>query len=74
MTACVRHLTATSGSGTPGTWEGVLAFPPEEDPLELTLRAYSQSPADGSMIDLVEVPITVAPDRPADHPDQPQMR
>jgi hypothetical protein len=64
MTACVRHLMATSGSGTPGTWEGVLAFPPEEDPLELTLRAYSQSPADGSMINLVEVPITVAPDRP----------
>jgi hypothetical protein len=64
MTACVRHLTASSGSGTPGTWEGVLAFPPEEDPLELTLRAYSQSPADGSMINLVEVPITVTPDRP----------
>ena len=64
MTACVRHLTATSGSGTPGTWEGVLAFPPEEDPLDVTLRAYSQSPADGSMINLVEIPITVAPDRP----------
>ena len=25
---CVRQLTATSGSGTPGTWEGTLAFPP----------------------------------------------
>ena len=26
---CVRQLMATSGSGTPGTWEGTLAFPPE---------------------------------------------
>jgi hypothetical protein len=64
MVACVRRLTATSGSGTPGTWEGTLAFPPEEDQLPVTLRAYSHSAKDGSIIDLVEFPITIATDRP----------
>jgi len=64
LAACVRHLTATSGSGTRGTWEGSLAFPPEEDPLNLTLRAYTFSPEDGSMADLVEFPITASPERP----------
>lgn len=64
MTMCVRLLTATSGSGTPGTWQGMLAFPPEEDPLPVTLRAYTYSPKDGSMVDLVEYPITVSSERP----------
>jgi hypothetical protein len=61
---CVRQLTATSGSGTPGTWEGTLAFPPELNPLPVMLRAYARSAKDGSIIDLVEVPITISPDRP----------
>jgi hypothetical protein len=61
---CIRELTATSGSGTPGTWEGTLAFPPEVNPLPITLRAYAHSAKDGSVIDLVEYPITIATDRP----------
>lgn len=65
MVSCVRRLTATSGSGTPGTWAGTLAFPPEQDPLPVMLRAYSHSAKDGSIIDLVEFPITIATDRPA---------
>ncbi|WP_243074623.1 Gmad2 immunoglobulin-like domain-containing protein [Microbacterium sp. SS28] len=64
MTACVRHLMATSGSGTRGTWEGTLAFPPEEDPLRVTFRAYTMSPEDGSMANLVEFPVTISPERP----------
>ena len=64
MTACVRHLTATSGSGTPGTWQGMLAFPPEEDQLRVTMRAYTFSQVDGSMANLVEIPLTVSPERP----------
>jgi hypothetical protein len=61
---CVRELMATSGSGTPGTWEGTLAFPPEVNPLPVMLRAYARSAKDGSVIDLVEFPITIATDRP----------
>jgi Immunoglobulin-like domain of bacterial spore germination len=61
---CIREIMATSGSGTPGTWEGTLAFPPEMNPLRVTLRAYALSAKDGSMTDLVEVPITIATDRP----------
>lgn len=61
---CVRQLMATSGSGTPGTWEGTLAFPPELNPLPVMLRAYARSAKDGSVIDLVEYPITIATDRP----------
>lgn len=64
LALCVRHLTATSGSPDRGTWQGVLAFPPEEDPLQATVRAYTFSAKDGSMVDLVEFPITIAPDRP----------
>lgn len=64
LTMCVRHLTATSGSGTRGTWEGMLAFPPEEDPLPVTLRAYTHSPVDGAMTDLVERPLTISTERP----------
>jgi hypothetical protein len=64
MTACIRHLTATSGTGTPGTWQGMLAFPPEEDPLRVTMRAYTFSPRDGSMANLVELPLTISPNRP----------
>ena len=61
---CVRQLMATPGSGTHGTWEGTLAFPPELNPLPVMLRAYAHSAKDGSIIDLVEYPITIAPDRP----------
>jgi hypothetical protein len=64
MQMCVRHLTATSGSGTRGTWQGMLAFPPEEDPLAVTMRAYAFSARDGSMVDLVEFPVLISPERP----------
>ncbi|MFH8250328.1 Gmad2 immunoglobulin-like domain-containing protein [Microbacterium sp. B2969] len=64
FTMCVRHIMATSGSGTPGTWTAILAFPPEEDPLPVTVRAYTLSPKDGAMTDLVTRNITVSTDRP----------
>ncbi|TFD54717.1 hypothetical protein E3T55_02680 [Cryobacterium frigoriphilum] len=63
---CVRHLTATSGSGTPGTWQTLLAFAPEsESARPIILRAYELSPKDGSRINLVERPVTLSPTRPA---------
>jgi hypothetical protein len=63
-TLCVRSLTATSGSGTPGSWNAVLAIPPPDAAVEVTLRAYSFSAADGSMENLVERPVSLAADRP----------
>lgn len=63
---CIRHISATSGSGTPGTWQTLLAFAPEsESPRPVTLRAYELSAKDGSRINLVERPVTLAPERPA---------
>jgi len=63
-TLCVRHLTATAGSGEIGTWEGALAFPPQDAAQSAMLRAYTFSPKDGSMTDLVERRVTVSPERP----------
>lgn len=62
---CVRSISATSGSGTPGTWQTTLAFPPPDAATAVTLRAYEFSAKDGSIINLVERGITVASDRPA---------
>jgi len=62
---CARSITATSGSGTPGTWETNLAFPPPDSDAPVTLRAYELSAKDGSMTNLVEREITVSAERPA---------
>lgn len=60
---CMRHVMATSGSGTRGTWQARLGFAPEQDiAAPVTLRAYELSAKDGSMINLVERPITLSPE------------
>lgn len=62
---CMRHIMATSGSGTRGTWQTRLGFAPEQDiAAPVTLRAYELSANDGSMINLVERRITLLPERP----------
>jgi hypothetical protein len=63
---CIRHIMATSGTGTPGTWETQLAFAPQHDTgiAPVTLRAYEFSARDGSMINLVERKVLLAPKRP----------
>jgi hypothetical protein len=61
---CVRHIMATSGSGTPGTWETTLAFPPKDAEIPVKLRAYELSAKDGSMVNLVERAVTVSAERP----------
>ncbi len=63
-TLCVRHIMATSGSGTPGTWASELAFPPLGVGSEITLRAYELSAKDGSIINLVEREVNLTADRP----------
>jgi hypothetical protein len=62
---CVRHVQATSGTGTPGTWTGVIAFPPPDAELSATVRAYSFSAMDGSMENLVEEGVLVSTEHPA---------
>jgi Predicted solute binding protein len=63
---CVRHIMATSGSGTPGTWETRLGFAPESDTeiAPVTLRAYELSAKDGSITNLVERKVSLSPNRP----------
>ena len=64
QTLCVRHITATSGSGTPGTWQTDLAFPPPQDEEPVTLRAYELSAEDGSETNVVERSLTLTTERP----------
>lgn len=64
-TLCVRHIMATSGTGTPGTWETTMAVPPPDAPHEVTVRGYSFSPKDGAMENLVQHDVTLSIDRPA---------
>jgi len=63
---CIRNVMATSGSGTPGTWETTLGFAPESESVDMpvTLRAYEISAKDGSRVNLVERRITVSAKRP----------
>ena len=62
---CIRHIMATSGSGTRGTWQTRLGFAPHQDtPAPVTLRAYEFSSNDGSMINLVERRLTLSPEHP----------
>ena len=60
---CVRHITATPGSGTSATWQTDLAFEPPDTEQDVTLRAYTQSP-DGSAENVVERSLTLTTERP----------
>lgn len=61
---CTRHVQATSGTGTPGTWEGIMAFTPPDTPVPVTLRAYNFSARDGAMENVVERSVTLSDERP----------
>jgi hypothetical protein len=61
---CARHIMATSGSGTPGTWETSLAVAPPDTPSPAVVRAYEFSAMDGSMINVAERAITLSAERP----------
>ncbi|ANP74690.1 Gmad2 immunoglobulin-like domain-containing protein [Cryobacterium arcticum] len=60
---CVRHITATPGSGSSATWQTDLAFEPPDAEQDVTLRAYTQSAA-GSAENVVERPLTLTTERP----------
>jgi len=62
---CVRNIMATSGSGTPGTWQTTLDFPPPAGDAPVTLRAYDFSAKDGSIENLVQQGVTLSGQHPA---------
>ncbi len=64
-TLCVRRIMATSGTGTPGTWETTMAIPPPDAPKDVIVRGYSFSPKDGATENLVQHGVTLSIDRPA---------
>jgi hypothetical protein len=61
---CERSVQATSGSGTPGTWEAEVAFVPPASETEMTLRAFSLSARDGSEENVVQHAIRVSAEEP----------
>jgi hypothetical protein len=65
LVLCKRHVQATSGTGTEGTWSGILGIDPPDTDVPITLRAYTFSAMDGSMQDLVERSVTLSHEDPA---------
>jgi hypothetical protein len=53
-------VTATSGNGTRGTFEKTLAFQADEE-LPGTLVVYERSAEDNSVVNEVEIPVTITP-------------
>ncbi|MBI5285208.1 MAG: hypothetical protein HY874_08960 [Chloroflexi bacterium] len=62
---CERRVQATSGTGTPGTWATIMAFPPPASPAPVTIRAFSRSPRDGSEENAVTRSVQVSAEPPA---------
>jgi hypothetical protein len=53
-------VTATSGNGTRGTFEKTLDFVPDRE-RPGTLVVYENSAEDGSVVNEVEIPVTIRP-------------
>ncbi len=62
---CERKVQATSGTGTPGTWETTMAVPPPNAPEDAVIRAFSRSARDGSDENVVTEPVHATTDVPA---------
>jgi hypothetical protein len=71
---CSRRLMATSGTGTPGDWNGILAFAAPSEDTAVSLRGFSLSAMDGSVINLVEREVTVSAEQPDIVIDEPACR
>jgi hypothetical protein len=52
-----RFLTATSGTGTRGTFTGTLAFPQQPSGTGLVLTAFEDSAENGQRIHIVQIPL-----------------
>lgn len=56
-----NFYTATSGSGTRGTFEAPVTLPPDLPAGDITLMAFEYSARDGSIVSDVLIPLTYAP-------------
>jgi len=63
-TFCKTFTTAGEAAPGRGSFESQIAFPPPSEALDARVRVYSESPKDGSVQDLVTIPIVVSPDQP----------
>lgn len=61
---CERRVMASAGTGTVGTWDTAIAFPPREANAPVTIRAYSRSPRDGAEENEVQVDVTALAEPP----------
>jgi len=64
-TFCKTFATATEGGPGRGSFEAQMAFPPPPEATAARIRVYSESAKDGSIQDLVSVPVTISADQPA---------
>ena len=62
---CERRVQATSGTGAPGTWATIMAFPPPAAAAPATIRAFSRSPRDGAEQNAVTRSVQVSAEPPS---------
>ena len=70
-TFCKTVTTASEGAPSIGSFETELAFLPPSAATDGRVRVYSESPKDGSVQNLVTVPITISSEQPAIVVDSP---
>ena len=64
-TFCKTFATASEGAPGTGSFQAQIAFPPPSSPTDGRIRVYSVSPKDGSIQNLVTVPVVISSDQPA---------
>jgi len=64
-TFCQTFTTASEGAPGTGSFETQIAFPPPSKATDGRVRVYSESPKDGSVQNLVSVPIVISSEQPA---------
>ncbi|MCJ7491716.1 MAG: Gmad2 immunoglobulin-like domain-containing protein [Dehalococcoidia bacterium] len=71
QTFCKTFTTASEGAPGTGSFETQIAFPPPSKATDGRVQVYSESPKDGSVQNLVSVPIVISPEQPAIVVDSP---
>jgi hypothetical protein len=64
-TFCKTFTTASAGGPGRGSFQTQIAFPPPLDGAAARVRVYSESAKDGSVQNLVSVPVVISPEQPA---------